>query len=352
MKYTGTLARLLGGIAPNVAVAAMLAGLPLAAGSAEAIEWRMHSVWTESRQEAKDMAAFADRINEKAQGRLKVTVYHGGSLALKDVDVLRSLPAGAAELWVIIPSILSRDAPQVANLYPTGSILRAEEHPQVIPILEEIYADFFTNAGIQVVGFQHSGAFPLAIFCKDKPVKSIADLQGVKLRVFNKEVMESFNKLGASAQVIPQSELYVALNTGVVDCALYAYSSGKTISLQEVTRYGSDFVPYASVPNVILANKKAWDTLPPGLQNIVSEAAGFIAGWSLARDVGPREAAVSREFEATGDFEVIEGFSDGDRKSFQKAALDNWYELTRKAGPKSLDNAKRLMDKLGLTPPQ
>ena len=352
MKCSRTLVRLLVAIAPIAAFAAMLAGLPLAAGSAEAIEWRMHSVWTESRQEAQDMAAFADRINEKAQGRLNVTVYHGGSLGLKDVDVLRSLPAGAAELWVIIPSILSRDAPQVANLYPTGSILRAEEHPQVIPILEEIYADFFTNVGIKVVGFQHSGAFPLAIFCKDKAVKSIADLQGVKLRVFNKEVMESFNKLGASAQVIPQSELYVALNTGVVDCALYAYSSGKTISLQEVTRYGSDFVPYASVPNVILANQKAWDTLPPDLQNVVSEAAGFIGGWSLARDVGPREAAVSREFEATGEFEVIEGFSDGDRKSFQKAALDNWYELARKAGSNSLDNAKRLMNKLGLTPPQ
>ena len=352
MKYSRTLARLLRGIGPTVAAAAMFTSLPLTSGSAETIEWRMHSVWTETRQEAKDMAAFADRINEKAQGRLKVTVYHGGSLGLKDVDVLRSLPAGAVELWVIIPSVLSRDAPHIANLYPTGSILRAEEHPQVIPILEEIYADFFTNAGIQVVGFQHSGAFPLAIFCQDKPVKSVADLQGVKLRVFNKEVMESFNKLGASAQVIPQSELYVALNTGVVDCALYAYSSGKTISLQEVTRYGSDFVPYASVPNVILANKKAWDALPPDLRNVVSEAAGFMAGWSLARDVGPREAAVATEFEATSDFKVIEGFSDEDRRSFQKAALDNWYKLASRTGPKTLENAKRLMKKLGLTPPQ
>ena len=350
MQFFAVLARLLGGIGPTLAAATILIGLPLASGSAQTIEWRMHSVWTETRQEAKDMTAFADRINEKAQGRLEVTVYHGGSLGLKDVDVLRSLPAGAAELWVIIPSVLSRDAPQIANLYPTGSILRAEEHPQVIPILEEIYTDFFSEAGIRVVGFQHSGAFPLAIFCKDEEVKSIADLQGVKLRVFNKEVMESFNTLGASAQVIPQSELYVALNTGVVDCALYAYSSGKTISLQEVTRYGSDFVPYASVPNVLLANKEAWDALPPDLQSVVSEAAGFIGGWSLARDVGPREAAVAREFEAAGDFTVIEGFSDEDRKSFQKAALFNWYELARDAGPQSLDNAKRLMNRLGLTP--
>ena len=118
--------------------------------------------------------------------------------------------------------------------------------------------------------------------------------------------------------MIPQSELYVALNTGVVDCALYATSGTIPEHLQEVTRYGSDFVPYASVPNVILANQKAWDTLPPDLQNVVSEAAGFIGGWSLARDVGPREAAVSREFEATGEFEVIEGSPTGIASRFRR----------------------------------
>ncbi len=351
MKICWVLKKTLTRILVVSAAFTMFIGLPLQTVSADTIEWRMNSVWVPSRLEAKAMDLFANRINEKAKGRLNVTVYHGGSLGLKDVDVLRLLPAGAAELWVIIPSVLGRDAPQIANIYPTGSILRADEHPQVIPILEEIFTDFFTDAGVQVVGFQHSGAFPLAIFCKD-PAKSFADLKGRKLRVFNKEVMTSFNTLGASAQVIPQNELYIALNTGVVDCALYAYSSGKTISIQEVTHYGSDFVPYASVPNVILANQDVWDALPADLKAVVSEAAGFIGGWSLAQDTQTLQDEIAREFVENHGFTVLEGFSDEDRQAFRKAALDTWYKLAVKGGPETVNNANRLMKKLGLTPPE
>ena len=72
----------------------MFIGLPLQTVSADTIEWRMNSVWVPRRLAAKAMDLFASRINEKAKGRLNVTVYHGGSLGLKDVDVLRLLPAG------------------------------------------------------------------------------------------------------------------------------------------------------------------------------------------------------------------------------------------------------------------
>ena len=57
----------------------MFIGLPLQTVSADTIEWRMNSVWVPSRLEAKAMDLFANRINEKAKGRLNVTVYHGGS---------------------------------------------------------------------------------------------------------------------------------------------------------------------------------------------------------------------------------------------------------------------------------
>jgi len=57
--------------------------------------------------------------------------------------------------------------------------------------------------------------------------------------VWSKDQVDTFERLGVSAQIIPQTEMHVALRTGVVDCAVYPALFAHTVSLQEVAKYAS-----------------------------------------------------------------------------------------------------------------
>jgi TRAP-type C4-dicarboxylate transport system substrate-binding protein len=77
---------------------ALMAGLAVAAaalgGAAEAAAqttWKMHIVWVPARPEAQAFKKFADAVNDKAKGKLKIELHPGGSLGVKDVDMLRIL---------------------------------------------------------------------------------------------------------------------------------------------------------------------------------------------------------------------------------------------------------------------
>lgn len=57
--------------------------------------------------------------------------------------------------------------------------------------------------------------------------------------MWSKDQVDTFERLGVSAQIIPQTEMHVALRTGVVDCAVYPALFAHTVSLQEVAKYAS-----------------------------------------------------------------------------------------------------------------
>ncbi|TDA93150.1 C4-dicarboxylate ABC transporter substrate-binding protein, partial [Halomonas marinisediminis] len=90
-----------------------------------------------------------------------------------------------------------------------------------------------------------------SIWGKGEPVRTLDDLRTKKLRVWSGDQVETFTKLGVAAQIVGQTELYVALQTGVVDCAVYPALFAHTISLHEVTDYASYLYPVAGVPYVL-----------------------------------------------------------------------------------------------------
>ena len=133
-------------------------------------------------------------------------------------------------------------------------------------------------------------ALPLlkaSIFCREEPVSSLEKLRTKKLRVWSNDQVQTFTKLGVSAQIIGQNDLYVALQTGVVDCAVYPALFAHTISLNEVTKYASYLYPVAGVPYVLGASKSAWDSLSDGERQAVSTAAERV--WARTNEYSKAE---------------------------------------------------------------
>ena len=201
--------------------------------------------------------------------------------------------------------------------------------------------------GIVPTGFMALPLLKASIFCREKPVRTLEDLRTRKLRVWSNDQVETFSKLGVSAQIVGQNDLYVALQTGVVDCAVYPALFAHTISLQEVTKFASYLYPVAGVPYVLGASQGAWDKLTAEDQQAVSTAAARVWDRTNQYDAAEEKEADARAKLAEQGVEFLDDFSDEDRSAFLDAASETWAMLAEEAGGNALAYRQRILDVLG-----
>ena len=321
-----------------------LAGL---LNNASAAEWKFNNGLPETRNEAKQLDMFADDVAKLSDGSLTIKVFHGGSLNLKDNDVVRWLPGGAVEMGLVWANYLGRDAPALSAVLVQGSVGSSDELLKVLPEIQEIYKQELSEWGIATTGFMALPLLKASIFCREEPVRTLDDLRTRKLRVWSKDQVETFTKLGVSAQIVGQKELYVALQTGVVDCAVYPALFAHTISLQEVSKYASYLYPIASVPYVLGADQEAWDGLSDAERQAVTKAAENV--WARTNEYTKSEENEQAARVKLGEqgVEYLEAFSDADRAAFLEAASATWKEMAEEAGGNAPQYRQRILDVLG-----
>lgn len=322
-------------------------GLGVAVGAANAAEWKFNNGLPEGRGESKQLEIFAADVAELSGGSLTVKVFHGGSLNLKDNDVARWLPRGAVEMGLVWANYLGRDVPALNAVMVQGSVGSSEELIMALPEIQKIYTEVLAEWDIVPTGFMALPLLKASIFCRKQPVRTLDALRTRKLRVWSNDQVQTFTKLGVSAQIVGQNDLYVALQTGVVDCAVYPALFAHTISLQEVTKYASYLYPVAGVPYVLGASQGAWDGLTDAERNAVSTAAARV--WERTNEYSKAEEneQAARARLAEQGIEFLDAFSDEDRGAFLEAASATWQEMAEEAGGKAPEYRQRILDVLG-----
>ncbi len=323
----------------------LAAGLSLSA--AEATEWRFNNGLPEGRNESKQLDMFAEEVADLTDGSLSIEVFHGGSLNLQNNDVVRWLPRGAVEMGLVWANYLGRDAPALNAVLVQGSVGNTDELITVLPEIREIYTEELAEWRIVPTGFMALPLLQASIFCAGDPVNSLDDLRTKKLRVWSNDQVETFTKLGVAAQIVGQTELYVALQTGVVDCAVYPALFAHTISLHEVTDHAAYLYPVAGVPYVLGAAEGAWEALTDAERDAVTTAATNV--WERTNEYS---AAVENEMAARAKLEeqgvtFLDDFSDADRAAFLAAASETWAELAEEAGGNAPSYRERILALLG-----
>jgi len=316
-------------------VAATLTSSIATAGAAEVL--RLHSVWVESRPVADYVKYFAERVASHSSGELEIQAFHGGTLGIKDPDILRTLPSGAVDMAVLYPEYVARDEPEMAVAYVQGAISEVDQQLKAVPAIQEVYEPIFEKWGIKTLGSIQVPERMVHIFCKE-PVNTLEELKTKKLRVWGRHQVETFSKLGISASIIPQNDMYVALQTGVVDCATYMGSVATTVSLQEVAPYGAPLQPHAGVPINILIAQNRYDGLTEESQAALEAAAADTLEYTNQEFLsGEREqAGIQRLIDQGG--QIIEPFSDEDQATFTEAAREAWASMSSEIGPKAVEN--------------
>ncbi|WP_380057893.1 TRAP transporter substrate-binding protein DctP [Falsihalocynthiibacter sp. SS001] len=332
-------------ITKNLAIG--FAGLGLTVTSAGAEEWRFNNFLPETRPETAQMEQFVEEVNAALDGDTSLKLYSGGSLGLPNTDTLRFLPRGAVEMSLMWANYLGRDAPALSSVVVQGTIGSAEEFEKVLPTVREIYEEEFSEWDVTSVGYVAIPMLSVSVFCRDEPVNTLEGLKSKKLRVWARDQVETFTRLGVAAQIIPQEEMYVAMKTGVVDCALYPALYAHTVSLQEVAKYASYIYPMASGPYVIGVATDRWEKTDEDVKAAITNAAEDLWDRTNQYEKDLELEMEARETLAEGGVVWGEDFSDEDRELVVSSVTETWKMLAEEAGGNAPAYRERVLEALG-----
>ena len=216
----------------------------------------------------------AERFKELAEkatkGRVKVEVYPNSQL-YKDKEELEALQLGAVQML----------APSLAKFGPLGvKEFEAFDLPYIFPTKTALYNVTEGEIGKSLLKkLEPKGITGLAywdngfkVMSANKPLHNPADFKGLKMRIQSSKVLDAqMRALGANPQVLAFSEVYQALQTGVVDGTENPPSNMYTQKMHEVQKHvtvsNHGYLGYA-----VIVNKKFWDGLPPDIRGQLEKA--------------------------------------------------------------------------------
>jgi C4-dicarboxylate-binding protein DctP len=213
---------------------------------------------------------FAKKAGELTQGKVKVEVYANSTL-YKDKEEMEALQLGAVQML----------APSLAKFGPLGV---KEFEVFDLPFIFNGYDDLHkvTNGavgknllaklepkGIKGLAFWDNG---FKAFSANTPIKTPADLKGKKMRIQSSKVLEEqMRSIGSLPQVMAFSEVYQALQTGVVDGTENPISNLYTQKMHEVQKHLT-LTDHGYLGYAVIVNKKFWDGLPADIRKQLEDA--------------------------------------------------------------------------------
>lgn len=218
----------------------------------------------------KGMVYLGERLAEKSGGKLRVDVYSSGQLG-SERECLELVQLGGLAMTKVSASVLEGFAPEF-KVFGLPYLFRDEAHKQAVlagPIGREILLAPQSKF-MRGLCYYDSGS---RSFYTKKPVRTPADLKGLKIRVQESPMAFALIRaFGASATPISFGELYTSLQQGVVDGAENNPPSFHLARHYEVCRYYS-LDEHTSVPDVVVVGTHFWNSLTPQEQKWLQEAA-------------------------------------------------------------------------------
>ena len=311
------------------ALAAAVIALP-----ATAKEFRSADVHPEDYPTVMAVKYMSDIISQKTGGKHSIKVYTGNALG-GEKDTIEQTKIGALDLVRINVAPMNNICPE--TMVPTMPFLfRSKEHMRKVldgPVGDEILKACAAQ-GFVGLAFYDSGS--RSLYTVKKPVKSLADAKGLKIRVQQSDLWVSLlQAMGANATPMPYGEVYTALKTGLVDGAENNWPSYDTSKHHEVAKFYSQ-TEHSMAPEMLLMSKKIWDTLTPDEQKIFQAAAKESVPYM--RKLWDEKEKKSYDLVVKAGAQVIEV----DKKSFQDAMKPVYDKFIVDA--KLKDMVKRVQD--------
>jgi tripartite ATP-independent transporter DctP family solute receptor len=250
---------------------ALVLTFALAAGAATARTFRAADTQAEDYPTVQALM-FMDRlVQERTGGRHRIEVFHSRQLG-EEKDTIEQTRIGAIDLDRINVAPLASFAPE-ANVLALPFLFRSIAHLHHVldgPIGEEILKSF-EDSGFVGLAFYDSGA--RSIYNAVRPVRTVADLKGLRIRVQQSDLMvDMIQALGAVPVELPYGQVGIGLSTNLIDGAENNWPSYVTTGHFKYASHHS-LTEHTMSPEVLLMSRRAWDMLSEADRTLFRQAA-------------------------------------------------------------------------------
>jgi tripartite ATP-independent transporter DctP family solute receptor len=308
------------------------AAASLFALTASATEFRSSDIHPDDYPTVQAVRHMGEVLSKATGGKHSIKVFSKSALG-NEKDTIEQTKLGAIAMTRVNVAPMNNICP--ATMVPTMPFLfRSTDHMRKVldgAIGEEILKDCEAQ-GFVGLAFYDSGA--RSIYTVKKPIKTLADAKGLKVRVQQSDLWVSLlEAMGANATPMPYGEVYTALKTGLVDAAENNYPSYESSRHFEVAKYYNK-TEHSMAPEILLFSKKVWDTLSADEQKQIRAAAKESV--TYMRKLWDERETKSLAIVKAGGAEIV----DVDKAAFQ-AAMKPVYDKFLK-DPKLQDMVKRI----------
>ena len=262
------------------------------------------------------MTEFAEKVEERTDGRIKVEIYPNGQLGSENEN-MEQLMAGVISMTKV-------SAPGLAtynDAYHTFGL------PYIFDDTEDFYhkmdsqemRDFFLSTeedGFVTITYYTSGA--RSFYTKDTPIRTPEDLKGLKIRVQDMQSQtDMLEALGGTPVAMAYGDVYTSLQTGIIDGTENNETALTTGKHGEICKVFS-MDQHAMIPDVLVMGADVWNSIAPEDQQIILEAAyESTDSHKVAWDAAIEEAIEEAKTEMGVTF-----IEDVDKEAFREATAD------------------------------
>jgi C4-dicarboxylate-binding protein DctP len=283
----------------------------------------------------------ADKFKELAEkytdGKVKVEVYPNSTL-YKDKEELEALQLGAVQML----------APSLAKFGPIGiKEFEVFDLPFILPNKDALrrvtdgplgkrLLTLLAPKGMVGLAYWDNGFKDMSA---NKPLHMPADFKGLKIRIQSSKVLEAqIRALGAIPQVMAFSEVYQALQTGVVDGAENPPSNIYTQKMHEVQKYimlsEHGYVGYA-----VIVNKKFWDGLPADIRPQVEKA--MTEATEYTNSIAQKENDDAMDVMKKSGLTQIIPLTAEEKQAWRTALMPVYQEMAARVGQGTIDEFQK-----------
>lgn len=296
------------------------------------IRWDLPTAYPATNYHTANTSAFAADVERASAGRLRITVHPGASL-FRGNEIKRAVQGGQVEIGEFLLSAHANETPLfgfdsipfLATRFDTAARLWAAARPAV--------AEALAKQGLTLL---HAVPWPPQGIFSRRPINTLADLRGTRLRVYSPATARFAALAGAQAVNIQAAELAQALATGTVEANLTSGATGVDARIWEVVPYFYDVRAWLPL-NVTVVRTHALDELDAQTQAAIRSAAvtAETRGWQVAEE---RSNFFTAELVRNGmQVQVPDAAFAADLERIGAVLAEEWGDAAGAAGARILD---------------
>jgi TRAP-type C4-dicarboxylate transport system substrate-binding protein len=289
-----------------------------------------HSIW------AGVLIPWAKKIEDMSKGMLKVSLFPSMQLGGKPPELYRQAEQGIADIVFTLPGYTSSDFPMMSLTELPGTAKDAFDGTNKLWDRIKYFDDEFKQTKVLMLWNSDNAGF----MTREKPIKKIADVKGLRLRAPSAAQAAQIEHLGGIGVSMPVTQIYNGVERGTIDGTMIPLSAMLDFKLIEVVKHFTVNAPLGRSPFLVAMNRKRYESLPGDLKKVIDSTTGRALSHEGSKDY---DAQNKKALEAAKKERDVYTLSDKEHKEwldFFKPLVKTETARVDKLGKKGSDLVK------------